>query len=89
MRAQQLRKTSIDTRTNDNGGRLISDAYDNGIYHNSVTDTRSYNTDNTLAAISYNKSIGNVTYTWVIQRSRSKVSPPAESSPNSPWSVAP
>lgn len=47
---------------------MISDAY-----NNTITETRSYNSDNTLAGISYNKSIGNMTYAWVIQRPCSKI----------------
>ncbi len=51
--------TAVDTRTYDDGGRLVTDAY-----NNTVTESRTYNLDNTLASITDNKSIGNLSYTW-------------------------
>ncbi len=54
--------TTIDTRAYDNGGRLTSNNYNNG-----VNETRAYNTDNTLASITFGGSgtgIGNMTYGW-------------------------
>jgi RHS repeat-associated protein len=54
--------TVIDTRTYDDGGRMLTSTYDNG-----VTDTRTYNTDNTLAEIDFGgtgSAIGDLTYGW-------------------------
>ena len=50
---------TVVVRIYDNGGRLVTDAY-----NNTVTETRTYNLDNTLASISDNKSIGDLNYTW-------------------------
>ncbi|WP_146523824.1 hypothetical protein [Stieleria varia] len=53
-----LGSTTIDTRTYDDGGRMLTSVYNNG-----VSETRTYNVDNTLAGISYSgASIGNYTY---------------------------
>jgi hypothetical protein len=54
--------TVIDTPTYDDGGRMLTSTYDNG-----VTDTRTYNTDNTLASIDFGgtgNAIGDLTYGW-------------------------
>jgi len=52
--------TTIDTRTYDDGGRLISSSD-----HNGVGETRVHNDDNTLATISYSgAAIGGLSYTW-------------------------
>ena len=50
----------MDTRTYDDGGRMLTSTYNNG-----VVETRSYNNDNTLASISYTgAAIGNLSYGW-------------------------
>ena len=51
--------TTISTRTYDDGGRLSGEVYNNG-----VSSTRTYNLDNTLAAIDHSGSIGDYSYTW-------------------------
>jgi hypothetical protein len=52
--------TTIDTRAYDDGGRMTSSSYNNG-----VSESRTYNDDNTLAGISFTgASIGNLTYGW-------------------------
>jgi RHS repeat-associated protein len=52
--------TTIDTRVYDNGGRMVSSSYNNG-----VSESRTYNDDNTLASIIYTgAAIGNLSYTW-------------------------
>jgi len=46
---------TIDTRTYDDGGRMLTSAYNNG-----VSETRAYNNDNTLASINFTGApIGN------------------------------
>ncbi|WP_430453468.1 RHS repeat-associated core domain-containing protein [Rhodopirellula europaea] len=48
------------TRGYDDGGRMTSSVYDNG-----VSESRSYNADNTSSAITFTgASIGNLSYTW-------------------------
>ncbi|MFG0262106.1 MAG: RHS repeat-associated core domain-containing protein [Novipirellula sp. JB048] len=52
--------TTIDTRSCDDGGRLLSRRYNDG-----VSETRTYNTDNTLAGIAFTgASIGDLSYGW-------------------------
>jgi RHS repeat-associated protein len=54
--------TVIDTPTYDDGGRMLTSTYDNG-----VTEIRTYNTDNTLAEIDFGgtgSAIGDLTYGW-------------------------
>ena len=52
--------TTIDTRTYDDGGRMLTSAYNNG-----VSETRAYNTDNTLSSINYTGApVGDLTYGW-------------------------
>jgi len=52
--------TTIDTRTYDDGGRMLTSAYNNG-----VSETRAYNNDNTLASINFTGApIDNLSYNW-------------------------
>jgi len=52
--------TPVDTRTYDDGGRMLTSSYNNG-----VSETRSYNTDNTLLGIAFSgAAIGDLGYTW-------------------------
>ena len=52
--------TTIDTRTYDDGGRMASSVYNNG-----VSETRAYNDDNTLASINFaGADVGDLTYGW-------------------------
>ena len=51
---------TIDTRTYDDGGRMLTSNYNNG-----VGETRAYNNDNTLSSISFTGApIGNLNYGW-------------------------
>ena len=51
---------TIDTRTYDDGGRMQTSNYNNG-----VGETRAYNNDNTLSSISFTGApIGNLNYGW-------------------------
>jgi hypothetical protein len=54
-----LDSTTIDTRAYDSGGRMTSSSY-----HNGVSESRTYNDDNTVASISFTgAAIGNLGYT--------------------------
>ncbi len=51
---------AIDTWTYDDGGRITASSYNNG-----VSESRAYNTDNTLASISFTgAAIGDLSYGW-------------------------
>ena len=57
---RRLTGTTIDTRTYDDGGRMLTSSYNNG-----VSETRAYNNDNTLASISFSgASVGDLSYNW-------------------------
>ena len=61
---------TIDTRTYDDGGRMTSSSYQNG-----VSESRSYNDDNTLASISYSgAAIGDLTYGWDANKNKTSES---------------
>jgi len=52
--------TAIDTRSYDDGGRMTASSYNNG-----GSESRAYNTDNTLASISFTgAAIGDLSYGW-------------------------
>jgi RHS repeat-associated protein len=55
-----LGTTANDGQRHDNGGRMTSSSY-----HNGVSESRTYNNDNTVASISFTgAAIGNLGYTW-------------------------
>ena len=56
----KLDTATVDTRTYDDGGRMLTSVLGNGI-----TETRAYRTDNLLTSInSSNTNLGNLAYTW-------------------------
>ena len=60
MRAIAVNMARVTTVSHGNGGRMTSSSYNNG-----VSESRGYNTDNTLASITFSgASIGNMTYSW-------------------------
>jgi RHS repeat-associated protein len=62
----KLDNATVSTRTYDAGRRLTSDVLGNGI-----TESRTYSNDNLLTAINYsNASLGNLTYTWDVNKNK-------------------
>jgi len=52
--------TTIDSRTDDDGGRMTASSY-----NNAVSESRAYNTDNTLSSIVFTAAaIGDLSYGW-------------------------
>lgn len=65
-----LDSTTIDTRGYDDGGRMTSSSYNNG-----VSESRTYNADNTLAGISHTgAAIGDLTYGWDANKNKTSES---------------